>query len=157
MIPGLERATFERLGQVHRNSFVNAPMVLDERLRLRRDQTVTLAGQLSGVEGYVESIGCGLAAGLFVAAEELDLPFAPPPPNTALGGLLRYLTIPRGNFQPSNVIWMMIDTPKRLRKQGKRPHREAAAQKALLALEEWKTRYPGIFDTTCEQYFENDQ
>ncbi len=139
MIPGLEKARFLRFGQVHRNSFVDAPMVLDGRLRLRDDPRISVAGQLAGVEGYVESIACGLAAGLLVVAElrGVDLPL--PPPSTALGGLLRYLTVEKHNFQPSNVIWMMIDTPPKRRRQGKRPHREAAAKKALQDLDNWSS------------------
>jgi methylenetetrahydrofolate--tRNA-(uracil-5-)-methyltransferase len=139
MIPGLEKAVFMRFGQVHRNSFVDAPKVLDERLRLRADPRITIAGQLAGVEGYVESIACGLAAGLFAAAERLgrDLPL--PPATTAIGGLLNYLRIEQKSFQPSNVVWAMIDAPPRSRHEPKRARREAAARKALLDLESWKS------------------
>ncbi|MCP4606712.1 MAG: methylenetetrahydrofolate--tRNA-(uracil(54)-C(5))-methyltransferase (FADH(2)-oxidizing) TrmFO [Proteobacteria bacterium] len=139
MIPGLENARFERLGQVHRNSFVNAPEVLDGRLRLRNDPRIIIAGQLAGVEGYVESIACGLAAGLFAAAELREINLPSPPPTTALGGLLNHLIVKKQNFQPSNVLWLMINTPPKRRRQGKRPHREAAAKKALCDLETWKS------------------
>ncbi|MCP4675658.1 MAG: methylenetetrahydrofolate--tRNA-(uracil(54)-C(5))-methyltransferase (FADH(2)-oxidizing) TrmFO [Deltaproteobacteria bacterium] len=139
MIPGLEKARFARLGQVHRNSFVDAPKVLDGRLGLRSDPRVSLAGQLAGVEGYVESIACGLAAGLLAAAECRGIDLQPLPTTTALGGLMRFLTVERKNFQPSNVLWMMIDKPPRLRRQGKRPHREAAAKLALEHLDTWKS------------------
>ncbi len=139
MIPGLEKARFARLGQVHRNSFVDAPKVLDGRLRLRSDSRVSLAGQLAGVEGYVESIACGLAAGLFAAAECRGIDLQPLPTTTALGGLLRFLMTGKTNFQPSNVLWMMIDRPPRLRRQGKRSHREAAAKLALEHLDTWKS------------------
>jgi len=138
MIPGLEHATFERYGQVHRNSFLNAPEVLDERLRLKAEPRVTVAGQLSGVEGYVESAAQGLAAGLFVAAERIGLPLLSPPPTTALGGLLRYLQLPQKNFQPSNVVFAMLDTPPREKKTGKRAHREAAARRALEDFDAWR-------------------
>jgi methylenetetrahydrofolate--tRNA-(uracil-5-)-methyltransferase len=145
MIPGLEQAVFLRYGQVHRNSFVNAPRALDARLRLKENPNVIIAGQLAGVEGYVESIACGLAAGLFAAAESRGLDVTVPPPSTACGGLLRYLTIERQNFQPSNVVWSMIDTPPRKRRQGKRPHREFAAKKALTELEGWMASLPQLF------------
>ena len=139
MIPGLEDAVFERYGQVHRNSFVEAPSVLDERLRLRGNPRVTIAGQLSGVEGYVESIASGLWAARFAAAELLGIELTPPPATTASGGLLRYLTIPQKRFQPSNVVWAMIDAPVRdKRKQGKREHREACAAKALADFDAWR-------------------
>ncbi len=146
MIPGLENVHFSRFGQVHRNSFVDAPHVLDHQLRLKEDTRVTIAGQLAGVEGYVESIASGLVAGLFVAAEQHGFDFTVPPPNTALGGMLRFLTIKRQNFQPSNVVWSMIDTPPRRKRQGKRPHREFAAKKSLFALDEWKHSHGGLFD-----------
>jgi methylenetetrahydrofolate--tRNA-(uracil-5-)-methyltransferase len=144
MIPGLENAVFERYGQVHRNSFLNAPEVLDDRLRLKDDTRVTIAGQLTGVEGYVESIAAGLAAGLFIAAERRGLRCAPPPPTTATGGLLRYLTLPRQSFQPSNVVWMMIDTPPKKRGK-KRQRREAAARQALDHLARWKREHAPLF------------
>ena len=137
MIPGMEEAKFIRFGQVHRNSFVNAPVVLDRLLRLRENPQITLAGQISGVEGYVESIACGWAAGFFTAQELLGKPFETPPPTTAIGGLLRFLTIARQNFQPSNVLWLMIDTPKRARRVSKSRHREISAKKALEELRTW--------------------
>jgi methylenetetrahydrofolate--tRNA-(uracil-5-)-methyltransferase len=136
-IPGLERARFERYGQVHRNSFVDAPKVLDDWMRLRGDPAVSVAGQLTGVEGYVESIASGLFVGLAVAAELRGDPITPPPPTTAIGGLLRHTRRP-GRYQPSNVVWAMIETPERKRGQKKRRHREAAATRALDDLERWK-------------------
>jgi methylenetetrahydrofolate--tRNA-(uracil-5-)-methyltransferase len=135
-IPGLERAVFTRYGQVHRNTFVDAPRVLDDRMRLVAAPTISLAGQLTGVEGYVESIASGLFVGLAVAAElggsTLDLP----PATTSLGGLLRH-TRRVGSYQPSNVVWSMVEAPPRRRGQGKREHREAAAGRALEDLARW--------------------
>ena len=144
MIPGLENVAFERYGQVHRNSFVNAPEVLDGQLRLRGNTAVTIAGQLSGVEGYVESIASGFAAGLYVAARHFGA--EPPvfPTTTAIGGLMRYLTLKTANFQPSNVVWMMIDTPPKKR-GGKKARREAAAKKALTDLSMWKAAHLHLF------------
>jgi methylenetetrahydrofolate--tRNA-(uracil-5-)-methyltransferase len=136
MIPGLEHAIFERYGQVHRNVFVDAPRALDDRLRLHDRPLVRLAGQLTGVEGYVESIASGFLAGLFAAAEVLGVDVAQPPRNTALGGL--YLHTRRaGAYQPSNVVWAMVDCPPRSRGQGKREHREECARRALSDLEAW--------------------
>ena len=137
MIPGLEGASFDRYGQVHRNSFVNAPALLDDRLRLVAQPNITLAGQLCGVEGYVESIACGLLAGRFVAAETRGEDETPPPDTTALGGLYRHLRRERDGFQPSNVVWSMIQMPPRKRGQGKRQRRELAADQALEALATW--------------------
>ena len=140
MIPGLAAARFERYGQVHRNSFVDAPRVLDDRMRLVDEPWVTIAGQLTGVEGYVESIASGLFAGLAVAAELRGVELEPPPGATALGGLLRYLGRPAVRFQPSNVVWSMIETLPRRRGQGKRAHRAAAAAAALEDLDAWIER-----------------
>lgn len=140
MIPGLETVRFIRYGQVHRNSFVNAPAVLDPHLRLRENPRISIAGQLSGVEGYVESVACGWAAGYYAVRELRGQSIEVPPPSTALGGLLRYLTIPKQNFQPSNVLWLMIDTPQRGRRVSKKRHRELSAEKALLDILSWRNR-----------------
>jgi len=131
MIPGLERAEIERYGQVHRNAFVDAPKCLDDRMRLFARPNVALAGQITGVEGYVESIASGLIVGISTAALALGRDFAPPPATTALGGLLRHTRRAQGRYQPSNVVWAMIDCPERGRGEGKREHRERCAARAL--------------------------
>ena len=105
MIPGLENATFARLGGIHRNTFVNSPRVLDETLRLKARPALRLAGQITGCEGYVESAAIGMLAGRFAAAERLHQEPCMPPPTTALGALLNHIT--RGaradTFQPMNI------------------------------------------------------
>ncbi|MDX2264446.1 MAG: methylenetetrahydrofolate--tRNA-(uracil(54)-C(5))-methyltransferase (FADH(2)-oxidizing) TrmFO [Hyphomicrobiales bacterium] len=110
MIPGLEQAEFARLGGLHRNTFLNSPKVLDRWLRLRAAPRLRFAGQITGVEGYVESAAIGLIAGRFAAAEALGREALPPPATTALGALLAHITGghlsaedgPR-SFQPMNV------------------------------------------------------
>jgi methylenetetrahydrofolate--tRNA-(uracil-5-)-methyltransferase len=110
-IPGLERAEFARLGGLHRNTFLNSPELLDSTLRLRRDLRLRFAGQITGCEGYVESAAIGLLAGRFASSERLGEPVIPPPPTTAHGALLDYVTgghvetIDAGprSFQPMNV------------------------------------------------------
>jgi methylenetetrahydrofolate--tRNA-(uracil-5-)-methyltransferase len=110
-IPGLERAEFARLGGVHRNTFLNAPKLLDESLRLKAMPRLRFAGQITGCEGYVESAAIGLLAGRFAAAERRGEPVAPPPATTAHGALLAHITgghvetIDAGprSFQPMNV------------------------------------------------------
>jgi methylenetetrahydrofolate--tRNA-(uracil-5-)-methyltransferase len=109
-IPGLENAEFARLGGLHRNTFLNSPKVLDERLRLRADPRLRFAGQITGVEGYVESAAMGLMAGRMAAAEWLGQPFAVPPATTAHGALINHITgghivttDQRSSFQPMNV------------------------------------------------------
>ncbi|MBI3074386.1 MAG: methylenetetrahydrofolate--tRNA-(uracil(54)-C(5))-methyltransferase (FADH(2)-oxidizing) TrmFO [Deltaproteobacteria bacterium] len=123
MIPGLERAEFLRLGSVHRNTFVNGPKVLDAELRLRARPNVRLAGQLTGVEGYIESTAIGFVAGVALAAESAGRPFTAPPPTCAVGALVQYVTEGplHGDFQPMNVNWGLIpplgeDVPKRDRR-----------------------------------------
>jgi methylenetetrahydrofolate--tRNA-(uracil-5-)-methyltransferase len=109
-IPGLEQAEFARLGGLHRNTFLNSPKLLDASLRLKPDPRLRFAGQITGVEGYVESAAIGLIAGRFAAAEQLGRRLAPPPATTALGALLHHITgghlSEEGSvrsFQPMNV------------------------------------------------------
>ncbi|HEX5779597.1 MAG TPA: methylenetetrahydrofolate--tRNA-(uracil(54)-C(5))-methyltransferase (FADH(2)-oxidizing) TrmFO [Xanthobacteraceae bacterium] len=92
IIPGLERAEFARLGGLHRNTYLDAPRLLDSSLRLRADPRLRFAGQIAGCEGYVESAALGLLAGRLAAGELTGTPFAPPPPTTALGALLAHVT-----------------------------------------------------------------
>src|SRR4029450_6982527 len=101
-IPGLERAEFARLGGLHRNTFINSPKLLDEKLRLKAMPRLRCAGQITGVEGYVESAAIGLLAGRFAAAERLGVGVVPPPATTALGALLRHITVNANSasFQP---------------------------------------------------------
>ena len=104
-IPGLEKAEFARLGGLHRNTFINSPKLLDDKLRLKAQPRLRFAGQITGVEGYVESAAIGLLAGRFAAAERLGRPAAAPPETTALGALLRHITVnaSAATFQPMNV------------------------------------------------------
>jgi len=136
MLPGLEKAEFERLGSVHRNTFVDAPRVLDDALALKARPGVYLAGQVSGVEGYVESAALGLVLGTELARRLRGEEVAAPPAETALGALRRHLRTEREDFQPSNVTWGMFPkwTGKRMRKSRRR---EAMAARALDALPAW--------------------
>jgi methylenetetrahydrofolate--tRNA-(uracil-5-)-methyltransferase len=104
-IPGLERAEFARLGGLHRNTFINSPRLLDGGLRLKAMPRLRFAGQITGVEGYVESAAIGLIAGRFAAASRLGQDIGPPPPTTALGALLGHITggAESRTFQPMNV------------------------------------------------------
>jgi len=143
MIPGLEHAKIERYGQVHRNTFVDAPSVLDEHLRLKCSPHLRLAGQLTGVEGYVESIASGFLAAVYLAGEMAGVSVPLPPPQSALGGLARHTGRIGGPYQPSNVVWAMIDTPVRdKRKIGKNDFREVCAKNALDLISEWKETLP---------------
>ncbi len=105
MIPGLEDAGFARLGGIHRNTFINSPTLLDDRMRLRLRPHIRFAGQITGVEGYVESAAMGLLAGRMAAAQILGRDLAPPPPATAMGALVAHITggAEARTFQPMNV------------------------------------------------------
>lgn len=105
MIPGLEGAEFARLGGLHRNTFINSPRLLDEQLRLKAEPRLRFAGQITGVEGYVESAAMGLLAGRFAAADLQGRLLAPPPPTTAMGSLVHHITggASAQTFQPMNV------------------------------------------------------
>lgn len=108
MIPGLAEADFLRLGSVHRNTFVNAPEVLAPDFSLRAAPGVHLAGQITGVEGYVESAAGGFLCALFLAARLRGAEVPPPPPSTALGGLLTHLAKKTEDYQPSNITWAHV-------------------------------------------------
>jgi methylenetetrahydrofolate--tRNA-(uracil-5-)-methyltransferase len=136
-LPGLENARFARLGSMHRNTFLNAPACLTPTLQLKTDARLFFAGQITGVEGYVESAACGFLAGLFAAARRLGTGFTPPPPTTALGALLGHLAAasPQG-FQPMNITYGLFP-PLEGRKRGRRDRRLALAERALADLETW--------------------
>ena len=115
LIPGLENARFARLGGLHRNTFLNSPTLLDESLRLHNAPHIRFAGQITGVEGYVESTAIGLLAARFAAAEMHDRRMNAPPPTTALGALLAHITVnaDASSFQPMNVNFgLMPDMPR---------------------------------------------
>ncbi len=137
MIPGLEQARFARLGGLHRNTFLNSPRLLDAGLRLRDRPHLRFAGQITGVEGYVESAAMGLLAGLFAAAEARGTSLAPPPPETAHGALLHHVTggAMADGFQPMNVNFGLF--PPLSGKVSKRERKSLLAKRALAALEHW--------------------
>ncbi|MCF8484871.1 MAG: methylenetetrahydrofolate--tRNA-(uracil(54)-C(5))-methyltransferase (FADH(2)-oxidizing) TrmFO [Rhodobacteraceae bacterium] len=104
-IPGLTNASFARLGGIHRNTFINSPTLLDDQMRLKSQPNIRFAGQITGVEGYVESAAMGLLAGRMAAAEILGRTLPPPPPETATGALITHITggAEAKTFQPMNV------------------------------------------------------
>ncbi|SMO55078.1 methylenetetrahydrofolate--tRNA-(uracil(54)-C(5))-methyltransferase (FADH(2)-oxidizing) TrmFO [Paracoccus laeviglucosivorans] len=104
-IPGLQNASFARLGGIHRNTFLNSPLLIDDRLRLRARPNLRFAGQVTGVEGYVESAAMGLLAGRMAAAEALGRDLPPPSPATSMGALVNHITggADAKTFQPMNV------------------------------------------------------
>jgi methylenetetrahydrofolate--tRNA-(uracil-5-)-methyltransferase len=135
-LPGFHRAEFVRLGQVHRNTFVNAPTHLDAGYRLRRQPRIRLAGQITGVEGYLESAATGLAIGVYLGSELAGRPVAPLPGTTALGALARHLTQSAADhFQPANINYGLFEE---LEGRVRRKERRAAyAERAWRDLERW--------------------
>lgn len=137
MIPGLGEARFARLGGLHRNTFIHSPRLLDCELRLKSRPHIRFAGQITGVEGYVESAAIGLLAGRFAAAEQTGLEFSAPPPTTALGALLGHITAGAvaASFQPMNVNFglfpEMTDAPRG------RDRKKALSARALSDLQQW--------------------
>jgi methylenetetrahydrofolate--tRNA-(uracil-5-)-methyltransferase len=138
MIPGLEEAEFLRHGSVHRNTFVNAPELLSPAMELKVLPGVYLAGQISGVEGYVESAAGGLLCAVMLAQKHHGAPCKPPPETTALGGILTHLSRKQPRYQPSNITWAhfppLEGTARRLKK---RDRYEAMAERALSDLAAW--------------------
>jgi methylenetetrahydrofolate--tRNA-(uracil-5-)-methyltransferase len=140
-IPGLEEAELLRYGSVHRNTFVDAPRALDARMQLRSRPGVFLAGQITGVEGYVESCAGGFVCGVTLAQSLLGHEVVPPPPTTTLGGVLTHTGRDTADYQPSNVTWAWLP-PLADRRLRKRDRYEAMAQRALDALSLWMERAP---------------
>ncbi len=138
-IPGLENAQFARLGGLHRNTFINSPRLLDGQLRLKAQPHLRFAGQVTGVEGYVESAAIGLLAGRFAAAELLGAEALPPPPTTALGALISHITggADARTFQPMNVNFGLFpEFPKSAKIRGK-DRKQAMSARALEDLAVW--------------------
>ena len=141
MIPGLEHAAFARLGGLHRNTFLNSPRLLDRALRLNAMPRLRFAGQITGVEGYVESAAIGLLAGRFAATERRGAAPAPPPPETALGALLAHITggADAGSFQPMNVNFGLFPplSASEATHAGRGERKPLLARRALAALATW--------------------
>jgi methylenetetrahydrofolate--tRNA-(uracil-5-)-methyltransferase len=136
MLPGLEQAEFFRSGSIHRNAYLNTPAALGPGLAARDDDRLFFAGQLTGVEGYTESLGTGLLAGINLARVLRGDAALVPPPTTMLGGLYRYLrdADPK-HFQPMNANFGLLDPlPGKVKKDRKR---ELLAERAMTDLRAW--------------------
>ncbi|WP_461393838.1 methylenetetrahydrofolate--tRNA-(uracil(54)-C(5))-methyltransferase (FADH(2)-oxidizing) TrmFO [Deferrisoma sp.] len=141
LIPGLERARFHRLGSLHRNTYVDGPRLLDRYLRLRRHPWIQLAGQITGVEGYLESAAMGLWAGLNLALRRAGRTPDPLPAETAVGALVEHVVAsPAKRFEPMNMNFGLLP-PLGVRIRDKKKVKEAKAQRALEALDAWRARW----------------
>jgi methylenetetrahydrofolate--tRNA-(uracil-5-)-methyltransferase len=142
LIPGLERARFLRYGQIHRNTYINAPALLCETLQMKSHRRVFFAGQICGVEGYVESIATGLMAGIHAAAMVLAVPLAAAPRASAFGSLTHYVThADPKNFQPANITFDLLPPLERKVRDRKQRHRQQC-EVARQAFEQWLERAP---------------
>lgn len=141
MIPGLEEAEFLRYGGVHRNTFIDAPKLLDERMQLKARPNVFLAGQITGVEGYVESCAGGLVCAILLAQKLLGRELTPPPETTALGGIRTHLMRPNERYQPSNITWACMP-PAENRRLKKRERYQILSERALVDIDAWLASAP---------------
>ena len=141
LIPGLENAKFLRYGQIHRNTYINAPTLLSADMAMKNHSNVYFAGQISGVEGYTESIATGQLVGLHVAARAAGKQLAAPPRETALGSLVHYVTHTEAkNFQPANITFdllpqLEVDVKKKVR--DKRERHRLVCDRALTSFDSW--------------------
>jgi len=141
MIPGLGNAEFLRFGQIHRNTYINAPRLLNSDLSFQNAPQVFIAGQLSGVEGYAECMATGLLAGMALAQRARQEFFAPPPRTTALGSLVHYIThASPQNYQPANIAFDLLPPMEGLSREvarDRRARREKQCERALQDLQPW--------------------
>ena len=144
LIPGLGNARFLRYGQIHRNTYINSPALLNSTLQMKTHPHVLFAGQICGVEGYVESIATGLMAGMNAAALATGGELAPPPRATAFGSLVHYITQAESkNFQPANITFDLLPALESRVRERKERHR----QQCELALRE----FDGWYGSRCRQ------
>jgi methylenetetrahydrofolate--tRNA-(uracil-5-)-methyltransferase len=137
MIPGLEKAAFLRFGSLHRNTFIHSPALLEKTLQLKKNPRIFFAGQITGVEGYVESTAMGLLAGVNAARWLRGIPPVIPPPTTAMGALIHHITSPEvKEFQPMNVNFGIFP-PSAGALRG-RDKRKTMSERGLRDLEEWR-------------------
>ncbi|HET7104321.1 MAG TPA: methylenetetrahydrofolate--tRNA-(uracil(54)-C(5))-methyltransferase (FADH(2)-oxidizing) TrmFO, partial [Terracidiphilus sp.] len=149
LIPGLQNARFLRYGQIHRNTYICSPVLLDETLRLKKRPDILIAGQLAGVEGYTESIATGLLAGIHAAALARNQEPLPVPRVTALGSLVHYITHAGATgFQPANITFDLLeplDQGTRNRVRDKKERHRLQCKQALEAFDGWwSTMMPAL-------------
>ncbi|HVP54542.1 MAG TPA: methylenetetrahydrofolate--tRNA-(uracil(54)-C(5))-methyltransferase (FADH(2)-oxidizing) TrmFO [Candidatus Eisenbacteria bacterium] len=148
-IPGLENAKFLRYGQIHRNTYINGPALLRETLQIKSHPNVLFAGQISGVEGYVESIATGLLAGVQAAAMAVGADPVPPPRATAFGALVNYICHAEAkSFQPANITFDLLqplDDATRGRVRDKKHRHAMVCERALAELHKWLDAYQAVF------------
>jgi methylenetetrahydrofolate--tRNA-(uracil-5-)-methyltransferase len=137
MLPGLENAEFERFGRMHRNTYINAPLIINSFSQYKKNNQIYFAGQISGVEGYVESVGSGLLCGLFASQAVLGMLLSTLPETTAMGSLLAYVANANWNdFRPSKFTFGLL-SDNGVESHDKKRKKELKAERACEALEQW--------------------
>src|SRR5438270_1487281 len=156
LIPGLENAKFIRYGQIHRNTYINAPTLLTELLNLKQHSNVFFAGQISGVEGYTESIAMGMLAGIQVSRIAQGLPAIPPQRETALRSLVHYICHAESkSFQPANITFDLLpqlDEATRRRVRDKKQRHKMVCEKALESLASWQQTAAAALHASADTY-----
>jgi len=140
MIPGLEKAEFLRLGQIHRNTYINAPQTLLPTMAARKDPRIFFAGQLAGTEGYIENVASGLVAGLnavqlFRGADPILFP-----EDSAIGSLCRYVSTPQRDFAPMNIHFGLLPPMELPRRLGKADKQKLFCERALSSITSYEQR-----------------
>jgi len=149
MIPGLEKAEFFRFGAIHRNTFINSPGLLSDELELKSRSGIYFAGQIIGVEGYLESASMGLLASLSAVAKILGKDYIPPPRNTALGALINYLTTSNvNNFQPMNINFGLFPIGE-IKIRDKKERNQKIALNALEKIQKWEQELKGLIGSAA--------
>ena len=149
MIPGLEKAEFFRFGAIHRNTFINSPGLLSNELELKSRPGTYFAGQITGVEGYLESASMGLLASLSAVAKILGKDYIPPPRNTALGALINYLTTSNvNNFQPMNINFGLFPIGE-IKIRDKKERNQKIALNALEKIQKWEQELKGLIGSAA--------
>ncbi|MBT5472457.1 MAG: methylenetetrahydrofolate--tRNA-(uracil(54)-C(5))-methyltransferase (FADH(2)-oxidizing) TrmFO [Nitrospina sp.] len=149
MIPGLEKVEFFRFGAIHRNTFINTPGILNNELELKTRPGIYFAGQITGVEGYVESASMGLLASLSAVAKIMGKDYSPPPRDTALGALINYLTTSSTkNFQPMNINFGLFWV-KEMKIRDKKERNQKIALNALEQIKKWREGLKDSIDSAA--------
>ena len=149
MIPGLEKAEFFRFGAIHRNTFINSPGLLSNELEVKSRPGIYFAGQIIGVEGYLESASMGLLASLSAVAKILGKDYIPPPRDTALGALINYLTTSNvNNFQPMNINFGLFRIGE-IKIRDKKERNQKIASNALENIKKWEQGLKGLIGSAA--------
>lgn len=156
-IPGLENCEFISMGSMHRNTYIDSPKLLNKDLFLKEHSNIALAGQLTGVEGYVESAGMGMMVGLAVVQRLLNQDWKQPPVDSAIGALMNHITTPKekGKFSPMNINFGLLPPIETERRMEKKEKKEAMVHRARSSFQSWKSGLPFFSVDTKQLHDQN--